>query len=157
MEQKTTKTENVNEILNLIGFKAVALRQNIAGQLLIDAKINDVAGTYILDTGAGTSVVDSKLSENLKLKLNIDEAELTGGGLGGHGIENVPSHNNVIEIGNIRIDSVSVAVMPLTSAWESLASIGANDELSGFIGIDVLKSGNGIIEISTMTLYLKQP
>lgn len=90
MEQKTTTTEKVNEALNLLGFKTVALRQNIAGQLLIEAKIIDVEGPYILDTGAGTSVVDAKQSNNLKLTLNVDEEELSGDGIGGHGIEIFP-------------------------------------------------------------------
>jgi hypothetical protein len=35
-----------------MGYTAVPLRQNIAGQLLINAKINDVDGVYILDSGA---------------------------------------------------------------------------------------------------------
>lgn len=124
--------------------------------MLIDAKINEVTGVYILDTGAGTSVVDAKQVDTLKLKLNHDETELTAGGVGGHGIENVPSYNNTIEINSYKMDNLAVAVMPLDSAWESLTSIGAQEKLFGFLGVDILKAGSAIMEFNTMTLYLKQ-
>lgn len=157
MDQKVTTEENITQFLTSLGYIAIPFRQNVAGQLLINAKINDVDGLYILDTGAGGTVVDARQSDTLKLKLTHDETELTGGGVGGHGIENVPSYNNKIEINNFKIDNLAVAVMSLESAWESLATVGAHDELFGILGVDILKSGNAIMEFGTMTLYLKQP
>lgn len=157
MDQKLTTTENVTQFLTSLGYIAIPFRQNAAGQLLINAKINDVDGVYILDSGAGHTVVDAKQLDTLKLKLNYDETELTGGGVGAHSIENVPSYNNKIEINSFKIDNLVVAVMSLDTAWESLAQVGAHDELFGIIGVDILKTGNAIIDFSTMTLYLMQP
>ena len=157
MDQKATTTENITQFLTSMGYIAIPLRQNVAGQLLINAKINDVDGVYILDSGAGQTVVDAKQLDTLKLKLNYDETALTGGGVGAHSIENVPSYNNKIEINNFKIDNLIVAVMSLETAWESLAQVGAHDELFGIIGVDILKTGNAIIDFSTMTLYLMQP
>ena len=157
MDQKVTTAENITKFLTSLGYIDIPIRQNVAGQLLINAKINDVDAVYILDTGAGRTVVDARQSDTLKLKLNHVEAELTGGGVGGHGFENVPSYNNKIEINNFKIDSLAIAVMSLESAWESLATAGAHDELFGILGVDILKSANAIMEFSTMTLYLKQP
>ena len=148
--------DKVPQLLTSFGYNTVPIRQNVAGQLIIDAKINTVDGAYILDTGAGTTVIDAKQVDTLKLKLNHDEAVLTGGGVGAHGIENIPSHNNIIEIGNYKLSNISVAVMPLDTAWESLASVGAHDEIFGIIGFDILKSGNAIIDYGSMTLYLIQ-
>ncbi len=156
MDQKITTTENITQFLTSLGYAAVPLRQNVAGQLLINAKINDVDGAYILDSGAGQTVVDAKQLDTLKLKLNYDETALTGGGVGAHSIENVPSYNNKMEINNFKIDNLLVAVMSLDTAWESLARIGAHDELFGIIGVDILKTGNAIIDFSTMTVYLRQ-
>jgi predicted aspartyl protease len=150
-----TNKGNINKILTQKGYVPVQIRQNIAGQTLIDAKINNVSGSYILDTGAGTTVVDDKRIEMLNLKLNHEEVELSGGGLGGHGIQNIPSYGNIVDINGVKIENVTVAVMSLVSAWESLASIGSHDELFGFLGVDILKSGNAILEFNTMTLYLK--
>ena len=157
MGQKIAITENIAQFLISMGYIAIPFRQNVAGQLLINAKINDVDGVYILDSGAGKTVIDSKQLDTLKLKLNYDETALTGGGVGAHGIENVPSYNNKIEINNFKIDKLAVAVMSLETAWESLAGVGAHDELCGIIGVDILKTGNAIIDFGTMTLYLMQP
>jgi len=157
MNQKVKISEQKTQLLNSLGYIAIPINQNIAGQLLINAKINDVDGVYILDTGASTTVIDTSQIKTLQLKLNNDEAELTGGGLGAHGIENIPSYDNKIEISNFKIDSFLVAVMSLETAWASLASIGANDILYGIIGVDILKIGNAIIDYGTMTHYLIQP
>jgi len=157
MADKVTTAEIKTRFLTSMGYIAIPFRQNVAGQLLINAKINDVDGVYILDSGAGQTVVDAKQLATLKLKLNYDETVLTGGGVGAHSIENVPSYNNKIEINKFKIDNLVVAVMSLETAWESLARVGAHDELYGIIGVDILKTGNGIIDFGTMTLYLLQP
>lgn len=157
MDQKVTITENLAQFLTSMGYIAIPFSQNVAGLLLIHAKINDVDGVYILDTGAGQTVVDAKQMDTLKLKLNHDETALTGGGVGAHSIANIPSYNNKIEINNFKIDNLIVAVMSLETAWESLARVGAHDEIFGIIGVDILKAGNAILDFRTMTLYLMQP
>lgn len=116
--------------------------------------INGTDGAYILDTGAGQTVVDSKQAEKLKLTVNHADVVLTGGGVGAHGLENIPSYNNSIEISNFRMENLTVAVMSLETAWQSLESVGAYDELYGIIGFDVLKAGNALIDYGTMRLYL---
>jgi len=137
------------------GYVAIPFRQNVAGQLLIAASLNDVDGVYILDSGAGRTVIDAIRVDLLKLKLSHDEAEATGGRFGGHGIENVPSYNNTLRMGSFTISDLAVAVMPLSTAWESLAQVGAYEELYGIIGVDVLKAGSALIDFETNTLYLR--
>lgn len=154
MTQRTT-IDSISQSLTALGYTSIPLRQNIAGQILIDARINGVEGAYILDSGAGQTVVDSKQLDYLKLKLNYDEAVDTGGGMGAHSMENVPSYNNTIEMGDFRLDDLVVAVMSLESAWESLAHVGAHDVLFGILGVDVLKAGHALLDFSTLTLYLK--
>lgn len=157
MDQKVTTTENIAQFLTSMGYIAIPFRQNVAGHLLINARINDVDGIYILDSGAGRTVIDAKQLDTLKLKLSYDETAFTGGGVGAHGIENIPSYNNRIEINNFKIDDLAIAVMSLETAWESLAGVGAHEELFGIIGVDILRTGNAIIDFATMTLYLMQP
>lgn len=146
----------IPDLLSSLGYSAIPFRQNIAGQILIDAKINGTSGVYILDTGASTTVIDTSQVVYLKLLLNHEEAVSTGGGVGAHSIENIPSHNNTIEIGNFKLQNLSVAVMSLETAWQSLESVGANDLIFGIIGFDILKAGNAIIDYGSMTLYLIQ-
>lgn len=144
------------EFLASKGYVGIPIRQNIAGHLLVSAAINDVEGVYILDSGAGRTVIDTIRVDTLKLKLSHDESEATGGGFGGHGVENVPSYNNTIRIGGFSMDELAVAVMPLSTAWESLAQVGAYEELYGIIGVDVMKAGSALVDFETMTLYLRQ-
>ena len=59
MNQKVKISEQKTQVLNSLGYIAIPINQNIAGQLLINAKINDVDGVYILDTGASTTVIDT--------------------------------------------------------------------------------------------------
>ena len=154
MNQQGMSAE-VDQFFYSRGYISVRLRQSVAGPPLINVKINDVDGVYILDSGAGQTVVDSKQAEYLKLKMDYKETAYTGGGVGAHGIENVPSYNNKLAIGNYRIDDQAVAVMSLSTAWESLSQIGMHDELFGIIGVDVISKGNAIIDFRTMSLYLK--
>ena len=156
MAQNDTTKEKLTQFPGSSGYIAIPFHQNAAGQLLINARINNVEGIYILDTGAGKTVVDAAQIDHLKLKLNYDETAMTAGGVGAHSMENIPSYNNKLEIDNFKIDNLAVAVMSLATAWESLATAGAHDELFGIIGVDVLKIGDGIIDFGTMTLYLKQ-
>jgi predicted aspartyl protease len=149
-------TESITDLLTSMGYHAISIRQNAAGHLLINATINDVDGVYLLDSGAGQSVVDAKQAATLKLILNHDELEYTGGGIGAHGLENVPSYNNKLELNGYKIDNLVVAVMSLDTAWESLAQVGAHDVLFGILGVDVLKPGKAIIDFDSMTLYLLQ-
>jgi hypothetical protein len=157
MDQKETITGNLSQFLTSMGYIAIPFRQNAAGQLLVNARINDVDGVYILDTGAGKTVVDTRQQATLKLQLNHDEAALTGGGVGAHSLENIPSYNNRLEMEHFKIDGLAVAVMSLETAWESLARVGAHEELFGIIGVDILKTGHAILDFGAMTLYLKQP
>lgn len=154
MHKSLSNSENLAGFLHSNGYAAVPLQQNVTGQLLIHAKINGVDGIYILDTGAGRSVVDSKQTDHLKLILLHEGAENTGGGVGGHGLENIPSFNNTLQIDQFAMDNLDVAVMSLDSAWASLAAVGAQEELYGILGVDVLKAGSAILDFNSMTLYL---
>ncbi len=146
----------INKTLVEAGYISVPLRQNITGQLIVSAAINGMEGAYILDTGAGTTVIDSTRAGYLNVHFNDEETVQTGGGVGGHGIENVPSYNNKIRMSDFVVEDLTVAVMSLETAWASLASVGANDELFGIIGFDILKAGKAIIDYGSMTLYLKK-
>lgn len=157
MGQTTITAENIGQSLVSVGYIAVPIRQTLAGQLLINARINGVDGVYLLDSGASQTVVDSKQLEQLQLKVNYDDTVLTGGGVGAHSIENVPSYNNKLEIGAFKTDNQLVAVMSLETAWESLAGVGVHDELFGIIGVDILKASHAVLDFSSMTLYLRQP
>lgn len=153
--KQTSGFLSLRDFLTSHQYIAVPLRQNIAGLLLVKATINGQEGEYILDTGAGQTVIDDCQVSPLNLILNHLEMEHTGGGVGAHGIENIPSYNNVLNMNGFILNDFTVAVMTLNTAWQSLAAVGAHDTLFGIIGFDVLDRGKAIIDYSSRTLFLK--
>jgi len=145
---------DMTAFLSQKGYDSIPILQNAVGLLLITVKVNGIEGLFILDTGAGSSVIDTKHVKDLQLNLQTDSASNTGAGAGGLGIEVIPSNGNKVEIGNYMVMDFTFAVMSLEHANQALTEAGAHDAFLGIIGVDILKPGKAIIDYSTMTLYL---
>ena len=147
-------TKRIHEFLTELGYEAIPITENISGHLLIEVSVNGMPGLFILDTGAGGTVVDSARAEALKLILQKEDITFTGAGAGGQGLEVCPSSGNTIEIGKYIRKDFTIALMSLQHVSESLSSLGANEEVTGVIGVDVLKPAKAIIDYNSMMLYL---
>jgi predicted aspartyl protease len=151
--ERQPETKDLTTFLSQKGYDAIPIRENIAGLLLITVKVNDIEGLFILDTGAGVSVIDSTQASLLQLTLQKDNASFTGAGAGGQGLEVIPSQGNKIEIGNHTVMDFTLSVMSFDHVSQALTEAGC-EEFSGVIGVDILKPGKAIIDYSSMTLYL---
>lgn len=151
--QTHLETKDITAFLSQKGYDAIPIRENTAGLLLITVKVNGIEGSFILDTGAGVSVIDSSQASRLQLTLQKDNATFTGAGAGGQGLEVIPSIGNKIEIGNHTVTDFTFSVMSFDHVSQALTEAGC-EEFLGVIGVDVLKPGKAIIDYSTMTLYL---
>jgi predicted aspartyl protease len=150
-----TETGELNAFLSQKGYLAIPFIQNAVGHLLVDVIINGVKGTFILDTGAGSTVIDTKQASRLNLVLQKESASFEGAGAGGQGLEVIPSEGNKLEIGNYIVHDFLLTVMSLFEhVTEAFVKAGVHEELSGVIGVDVLKPGKAIIDYSGMMLYL---
>lgn len=147
------ETKDISAFLLQKGYDAISIRQNAAGLLLITVKVNGIEGSFILDTGAAVSVIDSSHANRLQLALQKDNTSFTGAGAGGQGLEVIPSRGNKIEIGNHVITDFMLSVMSFEHVSQVLTEAGC-EEFIGVIGVDILKPGKAIIDYSTMTLYL---
>ena len=148
------KQEDLNSFLARRGYSAIPIIQNATGLLLITAVVNDISGSFILDTGAGVSVIESNHSERFKLNLQHDNTSFTGAGAGGQGLKVVPSMGNRIEIGDYRVTDFMFSTMSLEHVSQALAELGNSEEILGIIGVDILKPAKAVIDYSSMTLYL---
>ena len=146
--------KDLTDFLTQKGYYAIPIQQNNAGHLLVATKLNGVEGLFILDTGAGGTVVDSKQAGRLELSLQKDNKALSGAGAGGQGLEVIQSSGNRIEIGNHIVEDFTLSVMSLEHVIQALAQAGSHEEFLGVVGVDILKPGNAIIDYRTMTLYL---
>src|SRR6188474_268940 len=113
------------------GYDSIPIRENELGLLLITVKVNDIEGLFILDTGAGNSVIEAKQANHHQLILQKDSATFTGAGAGGQGIEVIPSRGNKIEIGNHLVSDFTFSVMSLEHAMEAMTQAGAHEAFQG--------------------------
>ena len=148
------KSEDLEGFLTKKGYDVIPFIVNAAGLLLVSVKVNGNEGLFILDTGAGTTVVEKNQVERLNLVLQHDNAEFSGAGAGGGGLEIIPSTGNTVEIGNHLLSDFTLTVMSFEHVNDALSQACANEVICGVIGVDILKPGKAIIDYSTMTLFL---
>lgn len=138
--------------LPLEGYGSIALTRLKTGHLMLQASVNGVPGRFVLDTGAGRSVIEASRSTKFRLA-RIDDA--TGVAIGAGG--NVPlrmSHGNRLQIGRYVDFGFTAYLMPLQHV--NLAFLRRGQErIDGVIGADVLRSGAAVIDYAGARLYLK--
>lgn len=146
---------NLNEFLTQRGYHAIPFVQNAVGHLLIEVVVNGIPGLFILDTGAGSTIVDLLHVERLGLTLNREGSTFGGAGAGGQGMEVIPTSGNKVEIGAYIKDDFPISVMSLFGhLTQAFAEAGVHEELAGVIGVDILYPGKAVIDYDTMHLYL---
>jgi hypothetical protein len=138
--------------LALDGYGSIALTRLKTGHLTLLAHVNGVPGRFVLDTGAGRSVIESSRRAKFRLA-RIDDA--TGVAIGAGG--NVPlrmSHGNRLQIGRYVDFGFTAYLMPLHQVNLAFLRRG-HDGIDGVIGADVLRNGAAVIDYAGGTLYLK--
>jgi predicted aspartyl protease len=153
--QTVTETGELNAFLIKKGYHAIPFTQNAVGHLLVELIVNGEKGLFILDTGAGNTIVDTKHASRLQLALQTDSTSFDGAGAGGQGLAVIPTEGNKLEIGTYILPDFPLCVMSLFEhVIETLAKAGVHEELSGVLGVDILKPGKAVIDYSGMVLYL---
>jgi predicted aspartyl protease len=158
---KTTANSKKESVTNAIDLEACLMKNNnyakiplnklASGHLHLSAQVNGVKGKFILDTGAGATVVDNKLKN--KFKITTEETDSSGAGAGGE-MSLQTSLNNSLVIGDLKISKFTLYAMNLDHINGAFTSMGL-EEVDGVIGADVLTSNKGIIDYSNLILYLK--
>lgn len=134
------------------GFSRIGLVRAKTGHLLLHARINGVGGRFVLDTGAGRSVIEAARQAKFRLT-TPDRLQSVAIGAGG----SVPlrmSHGNVLEIGGFKDQAFTAYLMPLEHVNLAFLRRGL-DRIDGVIGADVLREGQAVIDYGSATLYLR--
>ena len=140
------------EALPLRGYSSIALTRLKTGHLVLQARINGVPGRFVLDTGAGRSVVEAARRDKFRLARD-DRKVATATGAGG----SLPlrmSHGNRLQIGGYVDYGFTAYLMPLDQVNLAFLRRG-DDRIDGVIGSDVLRSGRAVIDYAGGMLYLK--
>lgn len=123
-----------------------------SGHLRIKVLLNGVGGEFILDTGAGATVVETKRKD----KFNLQTENSNASGVGAGGTQTLQkATNNTLKLGSLTKNKFDVYLMNLDHVNQALTSMGLA-EVDGVIGADILAKNKAIIDHSNLVLYLKK-
>jgi len=141
----------LNKFLKSKGYSSVKLIFLVTKHYLIEAKVNGIDGTFILDTGASNSCICTSLEDKFKViskqskeKASSANSEMTHTKI---------SKSNAIQIGKWedKIDLISFDLNHINNALSQKKV----PLIDGIIGADALKKSKAVIDYESNKLYLK--
>lgn len=142
-----------NNILLRKGYVKIKLKKINTNHFELKAKLNNIKGRFILDTGASNSCIDINLAK--KFKLEVKDSDTKAAGAGAIGMETKISSKNNIEINQWKYQNFTVVLLDLTHVNTALTEHHA-EAVDGIIGADILEKGKAIINYEKKSLYLKK-
>lgn len=131
----------------------IPITKERSGHLRVSVKVNGVPGDFILDTGAGATIIEAGKKDKFNLKL-AEGAAAQGAGAGGtQSLKKTTS--NTLEIGGFVKNDFNIYVMNMDHVNKAMAAMKQN-EADGIIGADVLGQNKAVIDYGNLILYLKK-
>ena len=137
------------------GYAAVPMRRHGDAHLTVRMQLNGVPGVFILDTGAGRTVLDRAAQS----RFDGGRTPVSGGvatGAGGAGVAIAALPDSRLRIGDYRDEAFTVHVMPLDHVNAAFVRRG-EAAVDGVLGADVLERGGAVIDYPNLRLYLRNP
>ena len=144
--------EDLQDFLKGKKYKKIKFKVLKTQHLLVTAKINDIKGTFILDTGASNSCVG--FEEIIKFELLAENSETKAAGAGATGMITQLSQKNKLQLGRWKSETLNLVVFDMSHVNEALMSY-KTKPVNGIIGADILLEGKAIIDYANHFLYLK--
>lgn len=160
-ESPTTKeTKKIDEqkfslenYLTKDGYVRLEMKKIPSGHLHLFGQLNGVNGNFILDTGAGATVIEEKNKEKFHLQTEKSDKQATGAG--GTGMQMQTSDKNNLKIEKFELNELNLMLMNLDHVNNAFESMGL-EKIDGVIGADILTNNKAIIDYSNLILYLKK-
>ncbi|MEM7010019.1 MAG: retropepsin-like aspartic protease [Verrucomicrobiota bacterium] len=135
----------LNALLQSEGFSAVKMEQE-GRSILVDISIDGKPFRFAVDTGQVLTMMDNSVARQLGLSSDLDLTEFK---LADGSVEKIYGVDvDEIKIGDVGIKNISLG-------FGDLQKIGFGD-VQGIFGADVLVYFEGMVDWSTMTLYLNK-
>ena len=135
------------------GFTNIPLKANVVGHFEVEAKLNGVPIVLILDTGASGTVIDIGVANLMELDLKLQDTQ--GGGVGSQKMDIHSFQAKSLVIGSMELTEIEIYAMDLSHARASLSERGADGEIHGILGADLLIPCEAVIDYAEKTLFLK--
>jgi len=152
--KKRSPPDPVNAALVKAGFSAVPLRSEADGHIIVDGKLGKLDWPMMLDTGAGSTVVDEARVKKLGAMSDTQEKVYGAGG------------EIVAPLYTFR--GLSIGTYDIRRSWGFLQASGLDldwmnkaraqeklPEIKGILGSPELLNGSAVIDLGTNTLYLR--
>jgi predicted aspartyl protease len=144
---------NLKQFLTGKDYRAVKLSKSKSGHLYLDVKINKTKGLFILDTGAGATIID--ISKKVRFSLYGEAGKRNASGAGGGGIYIEVAKDCQVQLGKYDCTGVTLNLMDLSHVNNALLNENS-PQADGIIGSDILFKASGIIDYKNLSLYLKK-
>ncbi len=139
-------------LLEETGFYRIPLTKLATGHYKFTAKINQLKGSFILDTGASTSCIGIDRIEQFSLL--SEDSKIKAAGAGAINMETQMARNNTFSVGKRTLAATDFVLFDLSHVNEALAQ--ANEKaIDGIIGADFLKKYRAVIDYGRNCFYLK--
>ena len=133
------------------GFYRIILKRLKSGHYTFSAKVNNISGVFILDTGASNSCIGFVYDSYFNL--NNEESEIKAAGAGALNMETALAKNNLLVIGDWKLKKMDFILMNLSHVNEALKE--ANElPVHGIIGADFLKQTRAVIDYGKNCFYI---
>ena len=133
------------------GFYRITLKRLKSGHYTFKAKVNNISGVFILDTGASNSCIG--FIYDSYFNLNNEESEIKAAGAGALNMETALAKNNLLVIGNWKLKKMDFILMDLSHVNEALKE--SNElPIHGIIGADFLKQTRAVIDYGKNCFYI---
>jgi len=130
---------------------SVSFQMTKTRHIVCKAHINSVSCQLLIDTGASSSCIHSKLQEHFKLRSKGDPFAAAGASKGK--MEAVLTAKSKIQLGRHEVGKLSFVLLDLTHINTTLSSQGALP-IEGIIGADFLKKNKVVVDYRNRKLWL---
>lgn len=153
-ETRVTADMSLDELLTQHQeYERIQLKRMPSGHLQMQVSLNGVRGNFILDTGAGATILEEKRKSAFHLTSRKSNKEFTGTGGGAMGMQ--LSTGNKMKIGQLEIINSSIYLVSLDHVNKAFQNMRL-EEVDGIIGADILSAKRGVIDYSNLMLYLRK-
>ncbi|WP_372919992.1 TIGR02281 family clan AA aspartic protease [Salegentibacter sp.] len=143
---------SLKKLLKEKGYKRIKLKATKTNHLELVAKINNIEGNFILDTGASSTCVGMDSVEHFQLL--AEDSDIKAAGAGATNMLTQIALKNRIQIKGWKKKKVDLVLFDLRHVNEALINHDA-EKVHGIIGADLLNRGKAIIDYKNKSLYLK--
>jgi hypothetical protein len=151
-KSKPAAAQTAAQALCALGHSAITLRTLPTGHHIADVTVNGKAAKFIVDTGAGRTLVHQPYVEQFELRPGGGQAGTAIGAGGAVAINQVGVTS--LAIANTRTALKQLFAIDLSHAVKALDPI-VGSPVHGIIGQDILQAQHAIIDVRQERLYLK--